>query len=126
MKQKIGALLVVALVWGMTSCYTTSVPKPEKLIDKDKFIKIMVDMYLVQGITPDPEQMKDLKKVTQTDLYFSVLNKHEIADTVFVQSLIYYSSFPKEYEKMHVEMMNILNEAEMQFKPKEKLEMGTE
>lgn len=126
MKQKIGALLVIALVWGMTSCYTTSVPKPEKLIDKDKFIEIMVDMYLVQGINNTTVPVDSVKTVTSTDLYFSVLGKHEVADSVFVRSLIYYSSFPKEYEKMHAKMMNILNEAELQFKPKEKLDLGAE
>jgi hypothetical protein len=126
MKQKIGALLVVALVWGMTSCYTTSVPKPEKLIDKDKFIKIMVDMYLTQAINTTSVPEDSVKTITSTDLYFSVLSKHEVADSVFVRSLIYYSSFPKEYEKMHAKMMNILNEAELQFKPKEKLDMGAE
>lgn len=86
----------------------------------------MIDVYLVQGINNDPANVKKLKNVTQTDLYYSVLKKYSVADTVFVRSLIYYSSFPREYEKMHLQIMNILNESELQYKPKDKLNVGKE
>ena len=126
MKQLIGILLFTAFISGLSSCFETSVPKPDKLVPKDKFIKMMVDVYLVQGINIGSVTIKELEKVTQTDLYYSVLKKYSVADTVFVYSLIYYSSFPKEYEKMHLQIMNILNESELQFKPKEQLNTKTE
>lgn len=128
MKQLVGILLFTAFISGLSSCFVTSVPKPDNLIPKDEFVKIMVDVYLVQGINIGSGDIKELEKVkvTQTDLYYSVLNKYSVADTVFVRSLIYYSSFPKEYEKMHTQIMNILNESELQFKPKEQLNTGTE
>jgi hypothetical protein len=126
MKQLIGILLFTVFISGLTSCFVTSVPKPDKLIPKDKFEKMMVDVYLVQGINIGYGSIKALEKVTQTDLYYSVLNKYSVADTVFVRSLIYYSSFPKEYEKMHLRIMNILKESQLQFKPKEPLNTGTE
>lgn len=121
MKQFFGILLFTAFLTGLSSCYNTSIPKPDKLIPKDKFEKMMVDMYLVQGIDIAFNKPEALKKVTQTDLYFSVLEKYSVPDTVFIRSLIYYSSFPKEFEKMHVQIMNVLNESEQQFKPKDKL-----
>ena len=126
MKQLIGILLFTAFISGLSSCFETSVPKPDKLVPKDKFIKMMVDVYLVQGINIGSVTIKELEKVTQTDLYYSVLKKYSVADTVFVYSLIYYSSFPKEYEKMHLQIMNILNESELQFKPREQLNTKTE
>jgi hypothetical protein len=158
----------MGIVTGMTSCFNTSVPKPDKLIPKDKFVKIMVDIYLMQGVNVeslnpksqkkdiskidlktltnpkrdtseigrkiltaqrkdtvkiDLKRLKVIKKITSTDLYYSVLKKYSVADTVFIRSLIYYSSIPKEYEKMHVEIMDILNKSELQFKPKDKLNM---
>ena len=66
---------------------------------------------------------KNIQKVSSTDLYYSVLKKYEVADTVFIRSLIYYSSFPKEFEKMHVEIVDNLNQMELQFKPKDKLNL---
>lgn len=126
MKQFIGILLFAAILSGLSSCYSTSIKKPDKLIKKDKFVKMMVDIYLVQGINPDQKMDTIHKKLTQTDLYFSVLKKYDVPDTVFIRSLIYYSSFPKEYEKMHVQIMDNLKESELQFKPKTILETGKE
>jgi hypothetical protein len=126
MKQFIGILLFVTLLSGLSSCYNTSIDKPAKLIKKDKFVKMMVDIYLIQGINPDQKIDTIHKKLTQTDLYFSVLKKYDVPDTVFIRSLIYYSSFPKEYEKMHVQIMDFLKEAELQYKPTDKLEPGKE
>lgn len=128
MKQLIGILLFTAFISGLSSCFVTSVPKPDNLVPKDEFIKMMVDVYLVQGINIGTGDAKELEKVkvTQTDLYYSVLKKYSVADTVFVRSLIYYSSYPKEYEKMHLQIMNILNESELQFKPREQLNTKTE
>jgi hypothetical protein len=122
MKQFIGILLFVATLSGLSSCYSTSIKKPDKLIKKDKFVKMMVDIYLVQGINPDQKIDTIHKKLTQTDLYYSVLKKYDVPDTVFIRSLIYYSSYPKEYEKMHVQVMDFLKEAELQYKPTGKLD----
>lgn len=123
MKQWVGILLFMVFVTSLTSCYNTSIPKPDKLISKNQFVKMMVDIYLVQGIDKRTQDTSKLSKVTQTDLYYSVLKKYSVPDTVFIRSLIYYSSFPKEYEKMHVQIMDILNASELQFKPQEKLDL---
>ncbi len=122
MKQFIGILLFAAILSGLSSCYSTSIKKPDKLIKKDKFVKMMVDIYLVQGYNIDMKIDTIHKKLTQTDLYYSVLKKYDVPDTVFIRSLIYYSSYPKEYEKMHVQVMDILKEAELQYKPTGKLD----
>lgn len=125
MKQWIGSLLFMVFVTSITSCYNTTLPKPDNLIKKDKFVKMMVDVYMVQGLDKgsQPQDEKELRKITQTDLYYSVLKKYSVADTVFIRSLIYYSSFPKEYEKMHVQIMDILNQSELQVKPQDKLDL---
>ncbi|MFA5326565.1 MAG: DUF4296 domain-containing protein [Prolixibacteraceae bacterium] len=126
MKQFIGILLFAASLAGLSSCYNTSIPKPDELIPKDKFEKMMVDMYIVQGLTIGYTKPEALKKVTSTDLYFSVLKKYDVVDTVFIRSLIYYSSFPKDYEKMQLSIMNTLKKSEQMFKPKEKLNADPE
>lgn len=126
MKHLIGIVLFAAILSGLSSCYSTSIEKPDELIKKDKFVKIMVDIYLIQGINIDQSTDSIHKKLTQTDLYFSVLKKYGVPDTVFIRSLIYYTSFPKDYEKMHLQMMDILKESELQFKPKGKLDEGNE
>jgi len=126
MKQFIGIVLFAAILSGLSSCSGTSIRKPDNLISKDEFVKMMVDIYLIQGINLEASKPDSLKKITQTDLYFSVLKKYDVPDTVFVRSLIYYSSFPKDYEKIHTQIMNILKEKEQQFKPTDKLNVKAE
>jgi len=126
MKQFIGIVLFAAILSGLSSCSGTSIRKPDHLISKDEFVKMMVDIYLIQGINLEASKPDSLKKITQTDLYFSVLKKYDVPDTVFVRSLIYYSSFPKDYEKIHTQIMNILKEKEQQFKPTDKLNVKAE
>ena len=123
MKQIIGILMFAVLLSGLSSCHNTTVPKPHKLIPKDKFMDMMVDVYLISGINTDMRSPKNIQKVSSTELYYSLLKKYEVADTVFIHSLIYYSSFPKEYEKMHTEIMDKLNQMELEFRPKDKLKM---
>lgn len=125
MKQKVGVVLFLFFTLGLSGCFNASIPKPEELIPRDKFIEMMVDVYLIQGMQNSPMEAKELKNVTQTDLYHSVLKKYSVADTVFVRSLIYYSSYPKDYEKMHVQILDILNESQLQVKPQQKLNLET-
>lgn len=126
MKQLVAILLFAAFLSGLSSCYNTSVQKPEKLIPKDEFVKMMVDIYLIQVINNGEQNVKTLKKITPTDLYYSVLKKYSVPDTVFIRSLQYYSSFPREYEKMHLQIINILDESQQLYKPKDKLKTETE
>ncbi len=126
MKQLPVIVLFFGLVAGLFSCSSTDINKPSKLIPKDDFIKMMVDLYVVQGINTNYNINDSIKIYSQTDLYYSVLDKYSVADTVFVRSLIYYSSFPKSYEKMHLEIVDLLKAAELQFKPTEKLQTNAE
>ena len=123
MKQIIAILLFAVLLSGLSSCHNTTIPKPHKLISKDKFEKMMVDVYLISGVNTDMRNPKNILKLSSTDLYYSVLKKYSVADTVFIRSLIYYSSFPKEYEKMHTEIVDNLNQMETRFRPKDKLKV---
>jgi hypothetical protein len=127
MKQFVAVFLLAMVFSGMLSCSHNTIEKPDQLIGKDKFVKMLTDIYIIQGMNLDVDNPQDsIKKITQTDLYYSILKKYSVADTVFIRSLIYYSSFPKNYEKMHVEIINKLNESQEKFRPKEKLQIKDE
>jgi hypothetical protein len=117
MKHLLGIILVVGLFLGLSSCYNNDIKKPDKLIPKKKFEKMMIDLYIAQGMSFEQSPDSLRKKITQTDLYYAVLKKYNIPDTVFIRSLIYYSSFPKDYEKMHEQIMNVFKEEEAKYKP---------
>jgi hypothetical protein len=121
MKNLLGIALIAFVLFGVTSCYNTDIKKPDKLIPKKKFEKIMIDLYIAQGMTFDQSTDSVKKIFSQTNLYYAVLKKHNIPDTVFIRSLIYYSSFPKDYEKMHEQIMNVFKEEEAKYKPQGEL-----
>jgi len=126
MKHFVGILIVAALFAGISSCSETTIRKPDKLIPKSTFEKMLIDVYMVQGMTNLESKNPDLKKLSATDLYYSVLKKYDVADTVFIRSLIYYSSFPKDFEKMQSQIMDNLKESEDRFYPSDKLRMNPE
>jgi TRAP-type C4-dicarboxylate transport system substrate-binding protein len=124
MKHIIGIVLVAFLLAGFSSCYNVSIKKPENLILKNKFVDVMIDMYIAQAVPLEQGTDSIKSKITHNDLYFSVLKKHQLSDSIFIQSLIYYSSLPKEYEKMHEQIMNTMKEKETEFTPKDQLNTG--
>jgi hypothetical protein len=127
MKSFFGYFLLAFLFASLFSCKGNKIPEPENLIERDQFVKMLTDMYIVQGINLDAIPTDSLKKkITQTSLYYSVLKKYNTEDTVFVRSLIYYSSFPKVYEKMHTEIMNTLSQSDNEFKPMNALQTKPE
>jgi len=126
MKHFVGILIVAALFAGISSCSETTIRKPDKLIPKSTFEKMLIDVYMVQGMTNMESKNPDLKKLSATDLYYSVLKKYDVADTVFIRSLIYYSSFPKDFEKMQSQIMDNLKESEDRFYPSDKLRTNPE
>lgn len=126
MKHFIGILVIAVFCAGFYSCSKTTIRKPDKLIPKDKFEKMLIDVYMAQGISSLETKKPELEKLSSTDLYYSVLKKYEVADTVFIRSLIYYSSFPKEFEKTQNRIMDYLNQSEQDFHPNDILKMNKE
>lgn len=112
----------IILVLFITSCEEETSDKPPHLISRDKMVGILVDIHLSDAAFQvrrySSEQMK---KYNESDIYYSVLRKHHVADSVFEKSLIYYSGKPKEYEKIYTRVINRLTEMEQEeSKKKEK------
>jgi hypothetical protein len=104
----IGLLLLV-------SCGDEVINKPPKLISRDQIISILVDIHLADAVFQTRRITSEkLKVFTESDFYYSVLKKHNVADSVFETSLIYYSGKPKEFEKIYTRVINQLNELEQE------------
>lgn len=83
---------------------------------------MLVDVHLTKAY--EQYQRYDSLKLSSTDLYYSVLAKYNIADSVFTRSVIFYSSHPKEYEKMYNEVLDKLNAMEQEMRDKQELNVG--
>lgn len=123
MKRYFFYIFVLIFSVGITACDTNEINKPEHLIPQKKMIKMLVDVHLAKAYQQN-QGYKDSIKFTSPDLYYSVLEKHGEADSVFVNSVIYYSSYPRAYEKMYNEVINILKEMEQETNDLERLDVG--
>ena len=76
-------------------------------------IDILVDVHLAEAAL-NSRKFKDtlVGKSSSADFYYSVLQKHELQDSVFEKSLVFYASQPRRFEKMYRQVMNQLSAME--------------
>ena len=74
---------------------------------------MLVDVHLAEA-TYNNQNYRGAtsRRLTYTDLYYSVLHKYNVPDSLFERSFIYYASKPKVIEKMYREVTNRLTEIE--------------
>jgi hypothetical protein len=109
------------------SCMEDMSGKPPHLVPRDKMVDILVDIHLADAAFQTRRHSNErLKTYKESDFYYSILQKHHMADSVFEISLIYYSSKPKEYEKIYTRVMNRLTLLEQEESKKTKKPVNLE
>ncbi len=106
------------------SCNEKDIAKPDHLINRKKMIDMLVDVHLAKAY--EQYQTGDSTRLSSTDLYYSVLAKYGVADSVFTRSVIYYSSHPKDYDKMYNEVLDRLNAMQKEQQDKQELNVGNQ
>jgi hypothetical protein len=118
-------LLTLALFYP--SCSDDMAEKPPHLISRDKMVSILVDIHLSDAAFQSRRYSNEkLSAYTESDFYYSILKKHHLADSVFETSLIYYSSKPKEFEKIYTRVINQLTVIEQEESKKTKQPVNLE
>jgi hypothetical protein len=124
-------LIVLTLIFftAISGCEDSVVEKPANLISRDRMVDMLTDIHMADAIFQTRRYTSDeLRNLTEADFYYSVLRKHKVADSTFEQSLIYYSSYPKDLEKIYSRVLNRLNELEQEQlkRQQEPVDIGTQ
>lgn len=99
-----------------TGCDEPPVEKPEKLIERDKMIDMLMDIHLAEAAyTSQRNRDSMVMNSSSANFYYSILDKHQVQDTVFEKSFVFYASQPRSFEKMYRGAMNQLNEMDQEF-----------
>ena len=81
---------------------------------------MLVDIHLAEALFQNrqykPEEVIHLKS---EEYYYSVLKKYGVADSTFEESLVYYGSLPKDFEKMYAKVLDKLHLLEQKYNPME-------
>jgi len=110
-------LLLILFISTVFSCtdkksnseYGEGIHKPDDLISNGKMVNILYDLHLSEAFSDYYSENNKGNKNGDTvfsskDFYKAVLDKYEISDSTLSASIIYYSTFPKKYEKLYVQV----------------------
>lgn len=78
-------------------------------------IDMLVDIHLAEATFNHMRYDSIIRNSSTVNFYYSVLQKYDVADSVFEKSFVYYASNPRNFEKMYREVMNKLSETEQGF-----------
>lgn len=126
--MKKAIFIFILLVFAFVSCEEGVLPKPENLIKEKQMIEILADIHLAEATFTQFRYDSAKAHSTSADFYYSILDKYQIRDSVFEQSLVFYSSTPKEFEEMYRKVMNKLSALEQEYsgRKEELLQFGEE
>lgn len=118
--MKTGNSILILLLLTALACSDPVVQKPAKLVSRDDMIDMLTDIHLAESIFQSKRYTtEELSRFKESDFYYSVLKKHKVADSTFEKSLIYYSSKPKEFEKIYTRVLNRLTQMQQKLTDKE-------
>jgi len=102
-KKKILLLLLV----GQSFACTKNTP-PEGLLSEDKIVEILVDIHMAEGMASSLPIPFDSSRKIYPILEEEVFLKHDIADSVFMESFQYYLRDAKVMEGIYARTIDSL------------------
>ncbi|TXE06991.1 DUF4296 domain-containing protein [Algoriphagus aquimarinus] len=82
--------------------------KPAGLLSEDKMVEVLIDIHITEGLTGAIPVSYDSSKVLYSLLEKDVFLKHQVSDSVFTQSMLYYLQDPAEMEQIYSRVVDSL------------------
>ncbi|MFK8288045.1 DUF4296 domain-containing protein [Capnocytophaga canimorsus] len=109
MKQLFIMFFLILTLFG---CRQNIIPKPENLISERQMEKIMYDLTLLDAIKSTDYTYMEQQKANFTQLIYE---KYAIDSLQLAESMVYYASIPKVYNRMMNSVEQRLKENKKQF-----------
>jgi hypothetical protein len=77
-------------------------------LPQDKMVEVLIDIHLTEGITSSMPVAYDSSKVLYNLLEKDVFLKHQVTDSVFTQSMLYYLRDPAQMERIYSRVVDSL------------------
>lgn len=88
------------------SCNNQDVP--EHLLSEDKMVSVLADIHLTEGIASAMPVSYDSSQVLYTLLEKDVFVKHQVSDSLFIESMRYYLQYPDIMDKIYARVVDTL------------------
>lgn len=82
--------------------------KPKELLSENEMVNVLIDIHLTEGIASALPIAYDSSQVLYTLLEQEVFTKHQVQDSVFTKSLIYYLQDPAIMDRIYARVVDSL------------------
>lgn len=82
--------------------------KPKELLSENEMVNVLIDIHLTEGIASALPIAYDSSQVLYTLLEREVFTKHQVQDSVFTKSLIYYLQDPVIMDRIYARVVDSL------------------
>lgn len=97
-------------------------PKPRNAIEREKYVDVLVDIHLAEGLYRDRVRFK-MDTLESSALYLAVLDKHSVTHEQMSLTALYYSRHPREYDRVFSDVLSkisiLIEENQAEIKPEE-------
>lgn len=115
--MKVRFILCILGAVFFAACGSSWIKKPDGLVSEKKMVDVLYDLHVANVIYQNKGYGEDGELVLKPEqYYYSVLKKYNIPDSLFEKSIVYYSSFPKEFEKIYAAVLDKANQAQEELK----------
>ncbi|MEX2594461.1 MAG: DUF4296 domain-containing protein [Anditalea sp.] len=98
-------IIVLAVSFGY-SCSSDS--KPKGILSEDKMVEVLVDIHMAEGMASSLSIPFDSSKKIYPLLEKEVFRKHQIADSVYMESFQYYLRDSRKMESIYARTIDSL------------------
>lgn len=83
-------------------------PKPKDLLSEEDMVNVLIDIHLTEGIASAMPIPYDSSQVLYSLLEKEVFVKHQVEDSVFTRSMIYYLQDPAIMDRIYARVVDSL------------------
>jgi len=100
--MRLVVLLLVMMVL-FTGCFRD--PKPWNTLKREQFIVVLTDIHIAEAMFQERKRI-ELDSLQSKSAYLSVLKKHNVPEEKMLNTTLYYSRHPREYDKIYTEVVS--------------------
>jgi hypothetical protein len=99
-------LILCFFCFGLIACDSENLP--DHVLPEDKMVEVLIDIQLTEGIASSLPIPYDSSQVLYRLLEREIFLKHDVQDSVFTQSMIYYLQYPIKMDAMYARVIDSL------------------
>ncbi|MFP4447779.1 MAG: DUF4296 domain-containing protein [Bacteroidales bacterium] len=107
--MRLQQIIIIATLIITAACSNKS---EKKVIPRDDFTEILVDVHLMDGLTSFSEYRKGMAQTDSIEYLEAVLKHHGYNKTQYDSSLVYYSKDLRRFDRIYQDVIERLNQME--------------